>query len=192
MKQGVNIAVLASGKGSNAEQICHYFMLHPNIHVRLIVSNKPEAGVLKVADHYTVEKVVIPNSRLEADLLPVLMSADIDFVVLAGFLRVIPADVVKTYTGKMVNIHPALLPAYGGKGMYGRLVHQAVIDAGETKSGITIHFVTEEYDKGDIIFQQSCEIEPSDTPDRLAEKIHQLEHRHYPVVIENLIRNTYL
>lgn len=191
MKQQVNIAILASGKGSNANRICSFFKNHPKVRVKLIISNKPDAGVLSVADEHAVKKMVITNDRLTSDLLLALRAESVDFVVLAGFLRVVPEEVVQAFRGKMVNIHPALLPAYGGKGMYGNRVHQAVLSAGEKESGITIHQVTEQYDEGDIIFQKACKVNPGDTPDTLAEKIHQLEHRHYPEVIENLILNTF-
>lgn len=191
MKQQVNIAILASGKGSNANRICSFFKNHPKVRVKLIISNKPDAGVLSVADEHAVKKMVITNDRLTSDLLLALRAESVDFVVLAGFLRVVPEEVVQAFRGKMVNIHPALLPSYGGKGMYGNRVHQAVLSAGEKESGITIHQVTEQYDEGDIIFQKACKVNPGDTPDTLAEKIHQLEHRHYPEVIENLILNTF-
>lgn len=188
MKAPVNIAILASGKGSNADRICRYFEQHPHINVRLIVANKSRSGVLDVAETHGVPAKVIANERIADNLLAELENASIDFVVLAGFLRVIPKDVVDRYRGKMVNIHPALLPRFGGKGMYGMRVHEAVIASGEKESGITIHFVNEQYDEGDIVFQARCPVDPEDTPENLADKVHALEHRHFPEIIEEIIQ----
>ena len=190
MRKPVNIAILASGKGSNADQLCRHFRNHTEITVKLIISNKSEAGVLEVAARNNIHSQVIHNHRLESELLEVLRSASIDFVVLAGFLRKVPDDVVEHFKNRMVNIHPALLPKFGGKGMYGSYVHSAVLAAGEKSSGITIHFVTGNYDEGNIVFQTECPVEENDTAESLADKIHALEHRYYPEVIEKLILNT--
>jgi len=190
LKTKVNIAILASGAGSNADVICQHFAGNPSIGVALIISNKADAGVLQVARKHHVQSLVIENPALESELLSALKSNSIHFVVLAGFLRKIPDAVVATYPGRMVNIHPALLPDFGGKGMYGHRVHQAVIDAGKAESGITIHYVNNAYDEGGIIFQARCAVSPDDTADSLAGKIHELEHRYFPVVIEQLINQT--
>lgn len=183
------IAIFASGTGSNAAKIIEYFHNHPTIGVTLVVCNKPGAGVLGVA-----EKAGIPTLLIERDqffhgngYVPDLQARNIDFIVLAGFLWKIPLTLIEAFHGSIINIHPALLPSYGGKGMYGMNVHNAIINAGEVESGITIHYVDEHYDNGDIIFQERCKIEPGDTPGKLAEKIHKLEHEHFPRVIEQVI-----
>ncbi len=190
MKRPVNIAILASGNGSNTDQLCRHFRDHSEIKVKLIVSNNPNAGVLEVAILHGVTSLVIPNDRLKPNLLSALRSEEIDFVVLAGFLRIVPADVVEHYEGRMVNIHPALLPKFGGKGMYGNNVHDAVLTAQERMTGITIHYVTGNYDEGDIVFQKELPIEVDETVESLSKKIHSLEHRYYPEVVEKLILNT--
>lgn len=186
MRNNVNIGILASGTGSNADRMCNHFSGVDGADIRLIISNKPDAGVLQVATKHKVETAVIPDGEIERELLKTLLAADIDFVVLAGFLRMIPADVVEQYSGRMVNIHPALLPDFGGKGMYGARVHRAVIEAGKKESGITIHFVNDRYDEGDIVFQARCELTDDDTPETLAAKVHQLEHQHYPRIVQQL------
>lgn len=151
----------------------------------MIVTNNPKAGVLEVADKYRVSAHVIENEHIDVELLEVLKNCD--FVVLAGFLRKIPPAVIHQFKGRLVNIHPALLPKFGGKGMYGMRVHEAVIDAREPESGITIHHVNEHYDEGAIIFQARCKVHPNDTPEKLAQSIHQLEYEYYPQIIEQLI-----
>ena len=183
------IAIFASGAGSNARQIIRHFRNHPTVRISLIVCNKPGAGVLQIA-----EDERIPTLMLEKDqffrgdgYVGSLKEAGIDFIILAGFLWKIPNTLIKAYPGKIVNIHPALLPKYGGKGMYGAHVHEAVIAAGEKESGITIHYVDEYYDHGQPIFQSTVAIDPIDTPETLAAKIHQLEHKYYPVVIEEIL-----
>lgn len=191
MKQPINIAILASGAGSNANVVAHYFKDNPGINVKLIVCNNKDAGVFQVARSHHIESALLPNQEIESRLLSLLRIHQIDFVVLAGFLRKIPVDVTAAYAGKMVNIHPALLPKYGGKGMYGAFVHKAVIAAGEKESGITIHLVNDHYDEGDILFQASCPIETNDTPDTLAAKIHVLEHKHFAPIIEQHILKTF-
>jgi len=183
------IAIFASGAGSNAREIIRHFRNHPKIRVALIVCNKPGAGVLQIAAD---EK--IPILLLEKDpffrgdgYLPAIQSKGINFIVLAGFLWKIPDQLIKAFPGKIINIHPALLPKYGGKGMYGSHVHESVIAAGEKESGITIHYVDEHYDHGQPIFQAKVAIDPNDTPESLAAKIHKLEHKYYPVVIEEIL-----
>jgi phosphoribosylglycinamide formyltransferase 1 len=183
------IAIFASGAGSNTREIIRHFQHHPRIRISLIVCNKPGAGVLQIADR---EK--IPALMLEKDnffrgdaYVETLKEFGIDFIVLAGFLWKIPDALIKAYPGKIINIHPALLPKYGGKGMYGAHVHESVIKAGEKESGITIHYVDEYYDHGQPIFQSTVAIESTDTPESLAAKIHQLEHKFYPVIIEEIL-----
>lgn len=153
-----------------------------------VVSNKAQAGVLEKATQRGVKATVLSKEVLESDvLLEHLQAEHIDFIVLAGYLRLIPASVIEAYADKIVNIHPALLPKYGGKGMYGDRVHQAVLAAGESKSGITIHFVNARYDEGAILFQATCPVQPTDSPSDLAQRIHALEHAHYPRIVEQLL-----
>ncbi len=186
----VRLAIFASGNGSNAQQILDYFRNSSQVQVALILSDQPAAFVLKRATDAGVPGLLIVQEHLRKGerLLEMLHKHHIDFVVLAGFMRRIPAEVVQAYPHRMVNIHPALLPAYGGKGMYGDHVHRAVIAAGETVSGITIHYVNENYDEGAIIFQARCAVLPDDTPATLAARIHALEHAHYPAVIEQILQ----
>jgi formyltetrahydrofolate-dependent phosphoribosylglycinamide formyltransferase len=183
------LAVFASGAGSNAEKIIQHFQHHPQISIALIVCNKPEAGVLTIAEKNSIPTLLIERERFfRGDAyLPELAQYGIDFIVLAGFLWKIPARLVQAYPQRMVNIHPALLPKYGGKGMYGHHVHSAVIAAGETESGITIHYVNEHFDEGPPIFQANCAVLPHDTPDTLAARIHELEHTHFSRIIENVV-----
>lgn len=186
MKQ---LAIFASGAGSNAARMIDYFRHHNTIKISLIVCNKPGAGVLDIA-----EKEEIPVLMIEKEAFfrgngyfDELKKAGIDFLVLAGFLWKIPSTLVKAYPGKIINIHPALLPKYGGKGMYGRFVHEAVIAAGEKETGITIHYVDELYDHGKVLFQARVELGPADTAETVAQKVHQLEYEHFPKIIEELI-----
>ncbi len=185
----VNIAIFASGAGSNAQKIIDHFRGNEKIKVALIVCNNPLAGVLQIAEREKVPSLLIERQRfVKGDAyLPELQAARIDFIVLAGFLWKIPTALIDAYPQQIVNIHPALLPKFGGKGMYGQNVHEAVIAAGEKESGITIHYVDGHYDNGDIIFQAKCEVADDDTPHSLAQKIHLLEHQHFPVVLEEII-----
>ena len=166
-----------------------YFQDHPQVRVELVVSNKKDAGVLQHAAEIGIPTHVISRqSFYESEvLLQVLRKKNIDFIVLAGFLWLIPAYLVRAFPRKMLNIHPALLPKYGGKGMYGRHVHEAVKAAGEPESGVTIHYVNEHYDEGDIVFQASCALDAVDTPADIARKVLELEHRHYPEVVDRLL-----
>lgn len=188
-----HIAIFASGAGSNARKIIEYFENPSNkgygqIKVSLIVCNVPTAGVLDIAKEKGIPTLLIDRKTFkETGYVSSLQNAGIDFVVLAGFLWMIPGTLVKAYDNKMMNIHPALLPKYGGKGMYGSNVHQAVIDAKEVVSGITIHWVNEHYDEGGIIFQASCTVTPDDSPESLASKIHALEHAHFAPTIANIL-----
>jgi len=184
------LAIFVSGSGTNMQRIATYFKHHAQISVNLIVCNNPEAGAIAKAKALDIPLLIIDRNSLKntQNLIEELRKFEIDWLILAGFLWLIPQTLIKAFPGKIVNIHPALLPAYGGKGMYGENVHQAVIKNKEKFSGITIHFVNEQYDAGAIIFQQQLEIQPNDTPSSLADRIHQLEHKHYPEVIENLIQ----
>ena len=184
-----NICIFASGSGTNAEAIIQFFADNPQVKVCLIVSSRKDAYVLKRAENHQIPSLVLDrNAFRETDkLLGNLKDRDVDFIILAGFMWLVPTYLVAAYPNRIVNIHPALLPKYGGKGMYGSHVHEAVISAGEKESGITIHFVNENYDEGAIIAQATCEVTPEDTPESLAEKIHKLEHQHFPRVIEEVI-----
>ena len=184
-----NIVILASGTGTNAQNIINYFRHSAQIKVSLILSNNPKAGVLKIAQqenipHYIIEKGKFFSSGFYIDLFH---QYQINLIVLAGFLWKVPPRLVHAFPDKIINIHPALLPLYGGKGMYGQYVHEAVMKAREMQSGITIHYVNENYDEGNIIFQQSCDITEEDTPLSLAQKVHELEYEWYPKVIEELL-----
>lgn len=183
------IAIFASGSGSNAQRIIEYFSSNGEAQVSAIYCNNPLAFVLERAKQFGIPDVVFNRDSFYNSLkiLEDLKNREIDWVVLAGFLWLIPQSILEAFPGRIINIHPALLPEYGGKGMYGFKVHEAVIAAGEKQSGITIHFVNEHYDKGDIIFQATCPIIPNDSPEKLAQKIHALEHEHYPQVISKLI-----
>jgi formyltetrahydrofolate-dependent phosphoribosylglycinamide formyltransferase len=185
----VNIAIFASGAGSNAQQIVYQFSDSAFINIALIVCNKPGAGVLQIAEKAGIPSLLIEKERFfnGDNFLPELQKHQIDFIVLAGFLWKMPDALITAYPKKIVNIHPALLPKYGGKGMYGNKVHEAVIAAAENESGITIHYVDELYDHGEIIFQATCEVSQYDTSETLAQKIHLLEHANYPGVIASVI-----
>ena len=183
------IAIFASGTGSNAQKILAHFQSSNKIEVALIVSNKTNAGVLNFAKEYSTPTLIIEREKfLKGDgYVPELQAAGIDWIILAGFLWKIPPILINQWGKRIINIHPALLPKYGGKGMYGEAVHRAVLAANEKESGITIHYVDEQYDHGATIFQATCPVLPTDLVDNLAEKIHALEHLHYPVVIEKEI-----
>lgn len=184
------IAVFASGSGSNAERLAEFFKGRTDAKVTMIVCNKPDAGVVARAHRLRIPLVLISKrSFYESDsLLYTLKQEGIDAIVLAGFLWLIPEYLISAYEGKMVNLHPALLPAYGGKGMYGHKVHAAVIANNETTSGITIHLVNAEYDKGHILAQFETVLAPGESADSLAEKIHQLEHAHLPEVVADWLK----
>lgn len=183
------IAVFASGAGSNAQKIIDHFRSSEDVAVSLIVCNKPEAGVLKIAARENIPSLIIEKEKFFRGnaYTDELKEAGTDLIVLAGFLWKVPAALTREFPHKIVNIHPALLPKYGGKGMYGQHVHQAVIGNKEKESGITIHYVDELYDHGDIIFQATCPVVENDTAESLAQRIHQLEHEHYPRVVGELL-----
>lgn len=184
------IAIFASGSGSNAQKIMEYFKYHDQAEVALVLSNNPDAYVLQRADNFEVPTHVFDRHDFyETDeIIKLLDKIKIDLIVLAGFLWLVPKNLLQKFTNKIVNIHPALLPEYGGKGMYGDRVHQAILDAGEEESGITIHFANEHFDEGEIIYQARFRIDPGDTLEVIKFKGQQLEHLHYPKVIENLLK----
>lgn len=183
------VAILASGSGSNAENIIRYFSGDSELVFPLIISNKEDAYVHQRAKSLNVPSYTVPKAGFEnGHALMLLKENKIDFIVLAGFLLKVPDDILKEYSNRIINIHPALLPKYGGKGMFGSHVHEAVVANKEKESGITIHYVNENYDEGEIIFQASCEVLPSDTPDDVAEKVHRLEYLHFPQVIASQLR----
>ncbi|MDD2346572.1 MAG: phosphoribosylglycinamide formyltransferase [Bacteroidales bacterium] len=184
-----NIIVFASGSGSNAQRIFEYFQSSENINIASIYCNNPNAFVIHRAKSMDVPCRVFSNNELyNGTVLSELRLLNPSLIVLAGFLCLVPKEIIHAFPHKIINIHPALLPKYGGKGMYGGKVHQSVIANHDQESGITIHFVNEKYDEGDVIFQTTCEISENDTPVSLADKIHQLEYTHFPVVIEGLLK----
>ena len=185
----MNLAIFASGTGTNAARIIDYFRGSSNVKIGLIVCNKPGAGVLAIAQKEQVPTLLIEKETFfrGGAYVAELRAKNIEFIVLAGFLWKIPEALVRAYPGRIINIHPALLPKYGGKGMYGRHVHEAVIAAEEKESGITIHWVDEHYDHGEPIRQVKVIVEPGDTPETLAQKIHLLEYEHFPKVIEEVL-----
>ncbi len=185
----VRIAILASGSGSNARQIMAHFSGSPLAQVALVGCDQPGAGVLQRAWDMGVPSLLFSPAELrDGTLQHELASAGINLLLLAGFMRLLPPELVRAWPGRILNIHPSLLPKYGGKGMYGHRVHQAVLAAGEKESGITIHMVNERYDEGKVLFQAKCPVLPGDDADTLAERIHALEHAHYPAVVENYLK----
>ena len=185
-KKKIRLAVLASGSGSNAQAILKYFQHHPQVEVALILTNKSDAGVRNHAHAFRVPEQVFDRVQFEGSdsILPILQQHNIHWVILAGFLWKIPDVLIQQYPGKIINIHPALLPDFGGKGMYGIHVHQAVLAAGKKQAGITIHEVDGHYDHGTHLFQASCEVLPNDSPESLAARVLTLEHRYFAPVIE--------
>ena len=182
------IAILASGSGSNAEEIIKHFHGSSKAEVILIGSNKPDAYVLERAKKFQIPAFVFSKSQLEAgEVTKKLLDAGADWVVLAGFLLKVPDNLIAAFPDRIVNIHPALLPNYGGKGMYGMRVHEAVRNSGDAETGITIHLVNQHYDEGKIIFQAAVSISPEDSPESIAQKVHQLEYKYFPKVIESLL-----
>lgn len=186
----INAAIFASGEGTNAENIMMYFANDSRIKIKLVFTNNEEAGIVARAEKHKKNVQIISKEALNSyseQLIEFLKTEKIDLIILAGFLLKIPEAFVKAFPNKIINIHPSLLPKYGGKGMYGMHVHKAVIANKETESGITIHFVNEEYDKGEVILQAKCRVEPNDTPESLAAKIHKLEYDNFPKAIEKLL-----
>ena len=183
------ISIFASGSGSNAENIIQYFSHKPEFCIKKVFCNVPDAYVLERVKKYGIPTVVFNRAELKNPemILRQLQEDETDLIVLAGFLWLMPSCITNVYANRIINIHPALLPAYGGKGMYGHHVHEAVIAAGERESGITIHYVNEHYDEGTTIFQAKCVVLPGDTPDSLAARIHELEYENFPRVIEEVL-----
>lgn len=183
------IAILASGSGTNAENLIRFFRTSTSGRVEIILTNKPGAGVIGRSEALRVETVVFKREQFyeSEDIVELLKEREIDLVVLAGFLWLVPPGLIQAFQGRIINIHPALLPNYGGKGMYGMHVHQAVIANGDIESGITIHHVNQDYDEGSIVFQANCEVKEGDTPGLLAARIHELEYEHFPRVVEQLL-----
>ena len=184
----IRIALFASGNGSNAENIARYLQDSPEMEIALILSNRKKAYV-----HERAAKLKIPSRTFSKEewmdgerILEILRQDRIDFIVLAGFLLKVPARLLAAYPRRIINIHPALLPKYGGKGMYGDRVHQAVVEAGEKESGITIHFVNERYDEGAIIYQATCRVDPEDSPEQVAAHVHELEYMHFPRIVKEV------
>ena len=188
----INIAIFVSGSGTNCENLIRYFADSERVNIALVVSNKPDALALERAQKFGVPTAVTPKPELNNPdvMLPLLQKYDIGFIVLAGWLPLIPNFLIDAYPHRIINIHPALLPKYGGKGMYGHHVHEAVVAAGERESGITIHIVDQHYDRGTTLFQARCTVTPEDTPDTLAAKIHLLEKEHFPRVIDETIKRS--
>ena len=192
MNSPKRIAIFGSGNGTNAQRITEYFANKPTVEVNTIITNKKDAFILQRAENLGIDWAYFSrHDFFETDnVLNYLKQRNIDYVILAGFLWLVPQNLLSAFPKRIINIHPALLPKYGGKGMYGERVHEAVIAAREKESGITIHFVDEHYDCGATIFQARCTIVPDDTPDTLAQKIHKLEYEHFPAVIEKVVLGT--
>ena len=185
----VHIALFASGSGSNVENIVQYFSNNNELVFPIIISNRSDAFVHERAKNLMIPSYTFKKSDFEnGEVLKLLQEKAIDFIVLAGFLLKIPENLLKAYPNRIINIHPALLPKFGGKGMYGSHVHEAVVASGEKESGITIHYVNENYDEGRIIFQARCPVLPTDTPDDVAAKVHALEYKFFPTVIEKVLQ----
>lgn len=184
----MNVAIFASGSGTNAENIIKYFNANNQVKINLVLCNKENAGVFDRAKNLNIETYYFNREMLKnGSVLEKLQSTQTDFIVLAGFLWLMPKDIIAAFPQKIVNIHPALLPKYGGKGMYGDNVHKAVVENKEKESGITIHYVNEEYDKGDVIFQAKCKVLTHDAYEDVANKVHALEYEHFPKVIASLL-----
>lgn len=185
----MNIALFASGAGTNAKKMIEYFKGSTIAQIALVVCNRPQAGVMDIAEQEEIPALLISKEKfLETAYLKELVACGIDFIVLAGFLWKIPSALVAKYPRRIINIHPALLPRYGGKGMYGNAVHAAVIRAGDPESGITIHYVDEEYDHGNIILQKKCTVDKNETPESLADKVQVLEHHYFAPTLEDIIK----
>ncbi|WP_345950934.1 MULTISPECIES: phosphoribosylglycinamide formyltransferase [unclassified Mucilaginibacter] len=182
------IAIFASGSGSNAQKIMEYFKHHTQAEIVLVLTNNPHAFVLQRADNFEIPTHIFSRQEFYQtdDVVKLLKTMEVDLIVLAGFLWLVPASLLKAFPNQIINIHPALLPKYGGKGMYGDHVHKAVLADGEAESGITIHFVNEHFDEGEIIHQAKFKIDSADTLDSIKLKGQQLEHHHFPKVIEGL------
>lgn len=190
MKSEIRIAIFASGSGTNAEEIMKHFQNSSSVKIVLLLSNNPEAFALERAKKFNVPSRVFNREQWKGSecVLEWLTEKKVTHIVLAGFLWLVPAYLIKAFPGKIVNIHPALLPKHGGKGMYGMKVHEAVKSSGDKETGISIHVVNEHYDEGELLFQARCTVEEADTPVTIAQKVHQLEYKHFPSVIEQWIK----
>lgn len=186
-----NVAIFASGSGTNAQAIIEYLKKGTIGHVSIVFCNKKDAYVLERAKNFNIPNYVFSRDEFYKDrtIKDLLLKYKTDLIVLAGFLWLVPEYLIAAFPNRIINIHPALLPKYGGKGMYGKYVHETVINSGDKESGISIHYVNEKYDEGNIIFQAKCGIDYTDTPDTLAGKIHNLEYAHYPRIVEDLLKN---
>ncbi|MBX2942240.1 MAG: phosphoribosylglycinamide formyltransferase [Cyclobacteriaceae bacterium] len=192
MNEKYRLAIFASGSGTNAERFFTYFKDHGQIEISLLLSNNPNAFVLQRAKKAGVPTKVFDKKQLEGgEVLSWLLEEEITHIILAGFLWLIPDNLIDSYLQRIINIHPALLPRHGGKGMYGSKVHEAVKAANETETGITIHLVNQHYDEGAIIFQAKTTVDQEDTPDEIAHKVHELEYKHYPAVVEGWVLGNY-
>ena len=183
------IAIFASGSGTNAENLINFFKENKKIDISYIFSNNKNAYVIQRAKNHNIKHHIFSRTEFydTTSIFEILKDNSIDFIVLAGFLWLIPDYLIKNYPNRIVNIHPALLPKYGGKGMYGMNVHQAVIENNEKETGITIHYVNQEYDQGNIIFQARCPVNKDDTPETIAKKVHVLEYEHFPSIVEKIV-----
>lgn len=187
--KGIKLAIFASGSGSNAENIINHFNGNDQVKVELILSNKSDAKVLERAQKLGVKSIIFDRDTFynSDNIVDLLQNNEIDYIILAGFLWLVPVNILEKYSGRIVNVHPALLPRHGGKGMYGDNVHRAVIESGDRETGITIHLVNEHYDSGDIISQHRVEVTYGDDAQSVAEKVHALEYKHFPEQIERWI-----
>ncbi len=185
------IAIFASGAGSNAKKIIEFFEKDSAAKVVLVFTNKPNSGVLNIANTHGIPTIIFDRNTFynTSEIPQLLLSHDIDIIALAGFLWLVPMNLIQAFPQKIINIHPALLPKYGGHGMYGHHVHEAVKHHNETESGFTIHYVNEHYDQGNIILQKKCKIQKSDTPEDIAKKVLKLEHKYFPIVLKNVLIN---
>jgi phosphoribosylglycinamide formyltransferase-1 len=184
------IAIFASGSGSNAQRIMEHFKRNKEMEVALVLCNKPDAYVLQRADNFEVPTHVFTKEELyhTNSIDNLLKNLEIDLIVLAGFMWLIPERLIHAYPKRMVNIHPALLPKFGGEGMYGQKVHEAVLQSGDAETGISVHYINKNFDEGEIIYQSRCPVDKNDDAEKLAYKVHQLEHLHYPKIIEELLK----
>jgi len=188
MSQKFRIAIFASGSGTNAEAIMKYFKDHPLIKIELVLTNNPNALVLERAKKFAVPTKVFNREEFSSgEVVKWLLEYGVTHIVLAGFLWLIPVSLIKSYPNEIINIHPALLPKFGGKGMYGMKIHELIRSLNETETGITIHLINEKYDEGPILYQGRCEVARADTPKDIANKVHQMEYANYPLVIEQWI-----
>lgn len=184
-----NLAIFASGSGTNAENLIRHFEHHKSIKVALVVTNRAGAGVVERAERLNVPVVYMPKADMgdEELVLETLRAYSVDWIILAGYLLLVPGYLIGAFPDRILNIHPALLPKFGGKGMYGSHVHEAVVKAGEKESGITVHLVNNEYDRGKVVFQKAVPVSEGDTPETVAKKVQELEHRYFPEIVEKAV-----